>query len=389
MSSPSQPLTSKAHTSKGYLSAVALVSRIGARRGFLGNSRQAPVAHLAKIKRRRVLLPTIVEEDCEDAEEEGATGASVYSLTRESYTLPVPFSSCFQDVSLEPLCLDTDPSFAESLAEQLKVACSMRRWNLLAWISPALSRLATSKCGSHVVQCAVKVAAGTERMMLIHHFHGSVVDLSMSPHGYQVLATLIETMPVSALDFVTHELSGRAGEVARNRFGYRILEAATMHCSEEQMAGLSIELASDTIELSRHMYGNSVIQHLLEYGSEACRSAVIQHLKIQVFMLAMDRTASGVVAKALECVEDRERCEIAMALLQPTKYISLADVACSRPGSAILVQISTIESCRAEVRILLATATPRLMRTKFGRRVADQFGLIAQSNSSLDIGDAS
>merc|ERR1719265_2768595 len=133
-------------------------------------------------------------------------------------------------------------------------------------------------------------------------------------------------MPMSSLDFVGRELLGRAGAMARDRFGYRVCETMIMNCTELQMSDIGQEFVSETLELARHRHGSFVMQHLLEYGSASCKAEIIRNLMPELPLLAMDRTASHVVEKALRCAQLQEQRSVALTLLQAAQPISLADV---------------------------------------------------------------
>jgi len=348
----------------------SMLSQTGACRGerqssLLGIVRQGPPrpAQFGQLqnKKRRLAqqlprLPTIVEVEEEDD-----------GVPPPAQSPPLP--SGLPESLTDPFGLASDASWAEAFAMRLKTASKTERTVLLAWLSMAFAPLACSEVGSDVVQVACKVASGAQRILLISKLQGSIADLCTSPHGYQVVLTLVETMPVSAIGFIAEELTGRAGEIARNRFGYRVLEAMTMHCSGEQLADLAKELVLDSVELSRHVFGNFVIQHLLEYGSQACQSAIVQRLIPEIPMLAMDRTASHVVERALEHVNVPDQFSIAMTLLQAHKPVSIVDIACSRCGSCILIELARCEIFSAQLHFQLARNLPRLSQSKFGRRV--------------------
>jgi len=278
----------------------------------------------------------------------------------------------------DPMTLASSPQCAEAFAARLKTACENDRRVLLSWLSTVFPSLALSEVGSHVVQVACKVASGIQRTMLVSKLKGTqtVLDLCMSPHGCEVLTTLVESMPVSAIGFVPQALTGRGGQIARHRFGFRVLEALTMHCSVPQMAALAQELMLEAAALSRHAYGHRVIQHLLEYGTQACQSCIIQNLMPEMPLLAMDRTATRVVEKALDHVGVKELHLIAMALLQSARPASLVDVACSRGGSSIIVELANREVFVSEFRMHLAKEEPRLAQSKFGRRVIDHSAIL-------------
>lgn len=341
-------------------------------RGSLGIVWMGPSSKLNNKKRKLLTLPTIVEEDSEDSEEDLVPPATAPLAALQH----PPLSSWLPESFTEPRFLASSAPWTKAVEARLKTACETDRSVLLTWLCSALPDLAHSENGSGLVQLACKVATGTERTMLVSPLQGFVASLCVSPHGHQALISLIETMPMSKIGFVAHELVGRAGEMARNRFGYRVCEALIMHCTEAQMSELGQEFISETVELARHGHGNFVMQHLLEYGTASYKTEIIRRLMPETSLLAMDRTASHVVAKALGCAVFQEQCLIALALLQAATPISLVDVACSRGGSSILVEIADIGACGAEFRPRLLEALPRLVKSKFGRRVGERFGLM-------------
>jgi len=324
-----------------------------------------------KLAKQWPRMPTIVEAE----EEKECASLASFGVVASPPLQPPLLPSGLPDNLTDPMALASNAQCADAFAARLKCACQNDRCVLLSWLGGVFPSLALSEVGSHVVQVACKVASGAQRMVLISKLQGYIVDLCMSPHGCEVLTTLVESMPVSAIGFVPHELTGSGGLIARNRFGFRVLEAMTMHCSETQMADLEMEIALATVHLSRHTYGNFVVQHLLEYGTQACRSDIIQRLLPDMPLLAMDRTASHVVEKAIDHANDRQLRLILLALLEAAKPVSLVDVACSRCGSAIIAEIAKREVFAMEFRLRLAEAQPRLLQSKFGRRAVCDFAL--------------
>jgi len=92
--------------------------------------------------------------------------------------------------------------------------------------------------------------------------------------------------------------------------------------------------------------------------------------------LAMERTAHHVVQKAFDFAGVQEQYLIAMALLQAARPISIIDIACSRCGSSMLAELAGNHACAEQIRPRLEPALPRLLQSKFGRRVAAQFSLL-------------
>merc|ERR1712039_80096 len=88
--------------------------------------------------------------------------------------------------------------------------------------------------------------------------------------------------------------------------------------------------------------------------------------------------ASRVVQKAIECLGKTNHRKIAHALLQPCRQACLADVACSRCGSSLLIQLATANVCTEELRPQLLCSVSRLGKSKYGLKVLSAFGMTAE-----------
>lgn len=277
----------------------------------------------------------------------------------------------------DPLDLRECVADAEAVMASLKTGCQNDQRIICAWLGNSWVSLALSECGARIVQTALDVVAGIERTKLAAKFQGNVLALCESPYGHQVLISLIGSVLVTSIPFVAEEISGQAAQVAQSKFGCDVLGSMIMHYPQSHIASIAWEIVPETQALCRHAYGHIVIQRLIEYGCTACQSAVLQLLTHDLRLLAMDRTASRVVEKALECLGSEEQRFIALALLHTCRQASIADVACSRCGSSILGQLADADVCTREFRIHLSRAMSRLEKSKFGRRVIARFVLLA------------
>jgi len=321
-------------------------------------------------------LPTIVEADAEELEEVGVQAPTSPTSTESSPTSTPSLALAGLPESLtDPLSIISNTDNAAVVVERLKDGSKTDRRQLFTWLLKALPILSVFEGGSKVVQVALEVATGSDRIVIAHEFHGSVLNLCTSPYGHEVLVTLVQTMPVSSIGFVASEIEGRGKEIACDRYGSSVLEAMTMHCSQVQMAKLAAELANEAVDLSRHSRGSAVVQSLLEYASPECRVAIAQRLIPKAAKLAKHATASRVVEKAFRHCDDEQQQAIASSLLQAHAPQSLVDVACSRRGSSILEEISRSSIDTTEFCSQFAKSLPRLRKAKFGRRVMQHFGL--------------
>lgn len=318
--------------------------------------------HGTSIGREIKRLPPIKEVDCEDDED--------LELAMPFVGMPdCPPEWCSGKSRVDPLCLSANSGLAATITKMLTDSCQIDRSRIIAWLIKAVPSLATSEHGSIVVKKAIETATGSDRNLLLAALHGSVLNLYKSPFGHEVLARLIEVMPVAAIGFVIAEITGRTTLVAQHKFGCHIIELLIMHCKESQMIGLMDELVQDVESLSRHQYGNTVIQHLIEYGSERCREQTIQRLLPHVPLLIMHSSGSHVIQGALYNGNIQEQQSIILSLLQASKPVSLADIACSRCGTLVLETIHGIGIHEKELYCQLERLVPRLQKSKFGRRI--------------------
>lgn len=293
-----------------------------------------------------------------------------------SETLPESVPERFNSKALpDPFCLSADSSVASRIVHMLTNACQADRSCIVAWLVKAVPSLSVSEHGSNVVKTALEHAIGPDRHLLIAALHGSVINLYESRFGHEVLARLIEVMPVVSLGFVITEITGRAMLMAQNRFGSHILELLIMYFKESQITGLLDELLQEIEVLSKHQYGNTVVQHLVEYGSETYRANIIQRLLPHVPLLIMHRSGSHVIQRLLDYGDMQQQQSIIFSLLQASKPVCLADVACSRCGSVVLESIHDIGDFDENLCCQLEQHLPRLSSTKFGRRVINLYGL--------------
>jgi hypothetical protein len=237
----------------------------------------------------------------------------------------------------DPRILVLNNELANEAIEMLENGARDDRNELLEWIVPITLELALSVSGCRVVQAAVEVAGGEIRDLMTKQMHGHVAELLDSPHGNHVLQKCIEVLPPDTMQFVLHELCAfpdRGLFIAKHRFGCRILERLLEHCPAQQTRILVEDVTEHAYALCSHPFGNYVVQHVLEYGAPAQRSAVVDALlEGGVMNLAMHRVASNVIERALVQCDAEGRAALVDALVaNPEATLAMAS---SRYGSFI------------------------------------------------------
>merc|ERR1712039_823332 len=128
--------------------------------------------------------------------------------------------------------------------------------------------------------------------------------------------------------------------------------------------------------LCRHEFGNFVVKQLLEHDEAHRRTKTLAQLMPNLPYLAMHKTASHVVQKALETCDADEQHLMVETLLRAESPNSLMDIACARYGSFVAKQLVNLPTSLAgRVRQHFVENHADLMTTKYGQNVAIQFGL--------------
>merc|ERR1712045_500849 len=92
-----------------------------------------------------------------------------------------------------------------------------------------------------------------------------------------------------------------------------------------------------------------VVQSVLEHGTDAQGTALLQRLLPRIPYFAMHRTASHVVQKAINHCSAQGQLAIARSLLHGQAPCSFVDVANNRYGSYVVEDLQEISGIEAEL----------------------------------------
>jgi hypothetical protein len=248
------------------------------------------------------------------------------------------------------------------------------------WILPATKALAFSKHGCRVLQKAIEVTGGESRGSLVEKLKekDTVLKLYQDPHGNHVLGKMIEVMPPANLDFLIRAFEGKAKDVARHQYGCRLLERLIEHCPAAQVETLVMEMLKDDEgeKLCRHPYGNFVIQHIFEHGQSAWKAMIVEQIIKTLPTLAKHRTASHVVQKALQHSGEEMQQSLVLALVHAQGDDSFVEVACSRYGSFVVEEMTSIQAYGDLARAKLQASRVHLGESQYGKKLVDKLGVL-------------
>jgi pumilio RNA-binding family len=173
--------------------------------------------------------------------------------------------------------------------------------------------------GCRVVQKALEVLPLAVQTELVAELavDGTVMRCVRDQNGNHVIQKCVECIhPSTTIDFIIEVVRADPAGLSEHAYGCRIVQRVLEHCDiAAAKSSITDDLLAAVIRLSENQFGNYVIQHLLDYGSEEIRQAVIQELEGQVVLLSSHKFASNVVEKCLQHATPQQRHDmVALAL---------------------------------------------------------------------------
>ena len=160
--------------------------------------------------------------------------------------------------------------------------------------------------GCRVVQKALEHVLVDQQTQLVRELEGNVLKCVKDQNGNHVVQKAIERIPADRIQFIINSFHGQVYNLATHPYGCRVIQRLFEHCSENQ-APLLEELHRYTQNLVQDQFGNYVIQHVLERGSPADRSQIMQKIRGQVLPMSKHKFASNVVEKCVAYGSPEER----------------------------------------------------------------------------------
>lgn len=240
----------------------------------------------------------------------------------------------------------------------------------------SVQELAFDPSACRVVQKALELADIDVAASLAQELTGKVREAIKSPHANHVVQKMLEILPAHYTTFVVDEVLGSAAEVARHRYGCRVLcRVVERHSGEfacNKSSALISELLQEAAELSRHTFSHYVIEAVLQFGAPEQRHLVSVALRTDLLRNAKQRSATYVVEKALACCEEQDRNDMVselfgtvaslVALVENQFGCHVAKALVKLPGDHLAHALSFLDQ-----------ATPLLQKTKYGRRLLEEF----------------
>jgi hypothetical protein len=285
----------------------------------------------------------------------------------------LPSGACSETASDVDESEDTAEACAE-LIEQLEAGGESHEAAIEA-ITGSVVDLAFDPAACRVVQKALETADVEVATALAQEMTGHIRDAIKCPHANHVVQKLLDNLPADRTTFVVGELLGVAVELSKHRYGCRIVSRAVkIHASSyscPEVATLIDELLPETAELSRHTFAHYVVEAMLESGSADHAHEVACALRMDLMRHAKNRSATYVVEKALFCCDAHDQEAIASELFGNAE--ALLELTENQFGCHLAKVLPRLELHFQRAQKYLPHATPMLQKSKYGRRVLQEY----------------
>lgn len=164
--------------------------------------------------------------------------------------------------------------------------------------------------GCRVVQKAFETLPYIYLTTLLNEFHDNVTKCIHDQNGNHVIQKIIEVMSfkvklgegeIEVYDFILQDVLAIVSELSCHPYGCRVMQRILEHCVEEQKEQALNCISCCFEHLLDDQYGNYVIQHVLQFGRDDDRNALLQIiLSRDLLTLSRQKFASNVVEKLLK-----------------------------------------------------------------------------------------
>jgi pumilio RNA-binding family len=273
--------------------------------------------------------------------------------------------------------VDENEDSAEACAElieQLEAGGEAREAAIEA-ISGSVVDLAFDAGACRVVQKAFETADVDTAGQLAQELQGHIREAITCPHANHVLQKMLDALPADKTAFIVGEVLGAAVELSKHRFGCRVMSRAVkVHASAfscPEIETLIDELLPEVGELSRHTFAHYVVEAILDAGSTDHTHEVACALRMDLMRNGKNRSATYVVEKALFCCDAHDQEALAAELFGSAA--SLLELTENQFGCHLAKALPRLEEHFRRAQKYLPEATPLLQKTKYGRRVLQEF----------------
>eukprot|EP00449_Zooxanthella_nutricula_P012537 CAMPEP_0198504686 /NCGR_PEP_ID=MMETSP1462-20131121/10622_1 /TAXON_ID=1333877 /ORGANISM="Brandtodinium nutriculum, Strain RCC3387" /LENGTH=340 /DNA_ID=CAMNT_0044233859 /DNA_START=80 /DNA_END=1102 /DNA_ORIENTATION=- len=269
-----------------------------------------------------------------------------------------------------------DGAGASAFAEELEAGG--------AGAAAACAALAFDPLGSCWLLRAMELGGVGAAKVVSTAMAGGVCKAARSAHACAVLESLICMLSTDEVSFIASEMCAAAMQIATHVHGHavvcRLLEYSGG--AAPTLALADAVLAEDAAVLCCHKFGHHVAMSLLSNGLTRHRRAIVTALFGRLPRFARHRFASSVVVQALsQCADEEGGVLAAQLVATPVEIVGLA---VHNFGVAVVRALLDMPAFRPHVMVVLAKASKRMMKDKFGRGIMMELAGIGRAFVEAD-----
>jgi len=269
----------------------------------------------------------------------------------------------------------------EAVLRLLQQGSTVEKSDIVRWICTDILSLAEDKHACRVVQRLFDFATTDDASFLVAHIFPHTQRLLESQHGNHVLTKAVEVAALGEVKQVidcVREMD--MVYVAQHRFGCRLFERLIEnHAEDEVTARFFDEFSQRAGEMHKHKYGNYALQSMVEHGPTNSKRKVFTELVPEVPGMAVDRFASHLAQKMIQCGDPEDKLQTVKALIQAEEP-ALARIAADRFGNFVVKDMLQCLSTEDEIPEKERAALAELVRAKLDE-AAEESSELAESET--------
>jgi len=211
----------------------------------------------------------------------------------------------FDEILPNIMQLSTDLFSNYVVQKAFEIADHSQKLALVKAMEGHILQLSLQMYGCRVIQKAIEHVFVDEQVAIVKEIERDVLKCARDQNANHVLQRILERVPADRIRSIPEACEGQVYALATHPYGCRVLQRILENLSE--VRPLIEELLKYTQNLMQDQYSNYVIQHLLERGTKADRSAIISHVRGQLVPLSRHKFASNVIDKVILCADEEER----------------------------------------------------------------------------------
>ncbi|KAJ1262589.1 hypothetical protein BS78_09G120000 [Paspalum vaginatum] len=229
--------------------------------------------------------------------------------------------------------------------------------------------------GCRVIQKALEVGAQDQKVAIAKELSSQALKCVRDKFANHVIQTCLDCVPAQHLQPIFRSFCGRARSLSTDPHCSHVIQKVLDRCNNPEIYDtVAAEIIEFANKLSADKFGNYVVQHLLEHGGGARRSAMVSKFAGRVVSMSYHKFASNVIDKCLTLGsrEDRRRITDEIVGAAGGQHLERLLDMMINPSANLVIQRMILKAEEQQVALLVSVARSNvdyLQRYPHGRHV--------------------